>query len=188
MSKRNDRNKPIPNSFEIKTSTTVKNILDWPTNTFAIDYVYSDRKNKVGSVSMIVPAHTAVIFVPGNPGLMEWYLPVFCGILERLGPGYCCRGASLAGHAVTHDLVNVQAWEGSHVKNTSISWTIQGQVLHKAAYLDLLVKEDSFGTSTSSNNKNLQFIFVCHSIGCYFAQQLLVLRKFLALGPTRKGN
>jgi Lipid-droplet associated hydrolase len=180
--------------------TEVKTILQWPSDTFSIDYGIESAQNHHRSPP---PVHTILVFIPGNPGLIDWYVPFFTKILKRLVPGFACRGVALAGHSLDPKLVNVEQYIhdstiiNNSLRDTAIPWTVDGQVQHKCAYMDLLMEE--FGKvhcaetkhyNDSENNKDYnhhnnnsdslckkpRFIFVSHSIGAHFTQRLCILR------------
>jgi pimeloyl-ACP methyl ester carboxylesterase len=141
----------------VVVTKSVVNLLGWPTDVVSIDPLASSK------------VHTTLLFVPGNPGLVGWYIPALVSILEELGPGYAARGISYAGHGVTQDIVHVEAHESSpgeeQQRNVQIPWTVNGQIEHKLAWMDSILQEDS-------NN----LIFLSHSIGAHMIQRMLVLR------------
>ena len=147
----------------------VVTILDWPTDAVSIDYVD-------------IRPHTYLIFIPGNPGLVGWYIPALASILQSLGPGFAVRGISHAGHGITDETVQVEeqlsstdaaavaATDVGTPRNVQIPWTVNGQVLHKMAWIE------SMG-ELSFDNQRPRLIFLSHSIGAHMVQRLLVLRK-----------
>lgn len=141
----------------IQVRRMVQHILDWPCDTFSIEY-----KEKIKT-------HTTIIFIPGNPGLIEWYIPMFEQIILRLGNGFSVHGISNAGHSIDPDLTNVQKWQDSSERDVSIPWTVDGQVRHKCAFVDLVMQEYS---STSCP----RLVFVAHSIGAHLTQRMCVMR------------
>lgn len=95
-------------------------------------------------------------------------------LVENLGPGFIAKGISYAGHGVTDDITDVH--NNEHV-DSSIPFTIYGQVQHKIAYLDMI----SFEISKSKRQnksfvKSHRFIFLSHSIGSHMVNHLLMLR------------
>lgn len=164
----------------MQSKTEIRDIYG-PTNTFAIDYYDSvtaaNAKDDDGRLPLL--PHTVLVFIPGNPGLIEWYVDSFFKILRKLGPGYAARGVSLSGHGLTDELVSIQDRPPEH---QSISWTVDGQVWHKIAFLDLL--EQEFRTLRQKHQPSLpmkrkseiRYIFVSHSIGAYFTQKLCTWR------------
>jgi len=109
------------------------------------------------------PPHTLLVFVPGNPGLAEWYIPLFGQIVESLGPGYEARGVSNAGHAL--DLPKTVPRSDSM---KDIAWTIVGQAKHKCAFVDVILKEYSRPPSN--------LVMVGHSIGVKLIHEMLRMR------------
>ncbi len=102
--------------------------------------------------------HTLIVFVPGNPGCIGWYTSHLLELVQRLPEGVAARGASYAGHS-PHTLP-----QGSDI---SISWTVNGQIQHKCAFLDWILSE--FETWP-------RLIFMSHSIGSHMVERLLLLR------------
>lgn len=135
---------------EWKVQQSVLAILNWRTDVFSVDHT-----------SETIP-HTLFIFVPGNPGLVEWYLPVFCRILCKLGPGYAARGAALAGHSL-----EVDRQSGGP---ECVSRTVMGQSLHKLAYIEHIIQEFE---------RIPKLVLVGHSIGCHFINRLCLWRPTL---------
>lgn len=141
----------------------VVDLLGWPTDVVSIDHLTQQSD-----------VHTYILFVPGNPGLVGWYIPPLEQILQQLGPGFAGRGISYAGHGVTKDIVTVEDYEypnesssssSSTRRNVQIPWTVNGQVEHKIAWLESMKEE----------LKGKKLIFLSHSIGAHLIQRLLVL-------------
>lgn len=152
----------------------VETILGWPSDTFSVEF-----DTGKGDDFRNFP-HTVLVFIPGNPGLLEWYLPMFAQLVERLGPGFAARGVSNAGHSTLSDsAVNVEQWKNSPDRDISIPWTVDGQVYHKCAYMDTVLQEfnalkKQWGFPESAESP--RFIFVSHSIGVHFTHRLFILR------------
>jgi pimeloyl-ACP methyl ester carboxylesterase len=161
----------------LRVTRNVESILGWPSDTFSVDFRAADACN--GHALRNFP-HTVLVFIPGNPGLVEWYLPMFVQLVERLGPGFAARGVSNAGHSTKSDsAVNVEQWQNSPDRDISIPWTVDGQVYHKCAYMDTVAHEfntlkKQWGFPESAESP--RFIFVSHSIGVHFTQRLFILR------------
>jgi pimeloyl-ACP methyl ester carboxylesterase len=147
----------------VKVTNEVKTILQFPTDTVSIDFL-----DENGEVSM---PQTILVFVPGNPGLIHWYAPMLKEILDQLGPGFSARGLSYAGHGLTKEMTNVEQFEGSSARNVNVAWTVDGQIQHKIAYMDELLRDlvAQWGTMP-------RFIFLSHSIGSHLVQRMCVLR------------
>ncbi len=137
----------------------------WPSDTFSIDYYVPFHDD----VRIDVP-HTVLVFVPGNPGLIEWYLSFFQQLLQRLGPGFAARGIAHAGHSLHPERIA----PGS--RSTTVAWTVEGQSMHKAAYVDHVLKEFREVAQKRRLARQPKLIFVCHSVGTFFTQQLLMRR------------
>jgi pimeloyl-ACP methyl ester carboxylesterase len=166
----------MPWKDQLRVTRNVETILGWPSDTFSVDFCAAGA----GESHLKQFPHTVLVFIPGNPGLVEWYLPMFTQLVERLGPGFAARGCSNAGHSTKSDsAVNVEQWKDSPERDVSIPWTVDGQVYHKCAHMDAIVDELNalkeqwrFPESVESP----RFIFVSHSIGVHFTQRLCILR------------
>lgn len=140
----------------------------WPTDVVALDFDTFGR-NENDAVSSLI--HTYILFVPGNPGLVGWYVPALKSILQQVGPGYAVRGLSYAGHGVTKEVVDIETYEfaenDSATANVQIPWTVNGQVEHTIAWIDNILKRQS---------KQQKLMFISHSIGSHLVQRVLLLR------------
>lgn len=168
-------------------------ILGWPTDEYS------------GSYSS--PAHTVIFFVPGNPGQHDWYRSDLRDILKRLGEGYAIRSVSHAGHGLLGKSNRDKGGTGDSIVDVTdhcrfqsnsdgtrlsplVPWSVEGQVLHKIAYIDSLIEttpEDKRRSRTNVNRKHqvacrcqfksdFKFIFIGHSFGCHVIQRICVLR------------
>mmetsp|Transcript_2199 Transcript_2199/g.3459 ORF Transcript_2199/g.3459 Transcript_2199/m.3459 type:complete len:403 (-) Transcript_2199:57-1265(-) len=159
-------------------TTSVVTLLDWPTDVVSIDFKKEQQQQEV-----LDDVHTVILFIPGNPGLVGWYVPSLVQILQQLGPGFAVRGISYAGHGVTKEIVTVEPYEKSssssssgsqgdtNGRNVQIPWTVNGQVEHKIAWIERLLM-----TEQQEELKGKKLIFLSHSIGGHMVQRLLVLR------------
>jgi hypothetical protein len=66
---------------DLKIEKHVKQICGWPTDVASIDY---HRVKSMKQSNKCFP-HTILMFVPGNPGCIGWYIPMLYEILEKLG-------------------------------------------------------------------------------------------------------
>jgi hypothetical protein len=153
----------MPSNAPIVTKDVVK-ILGWPTDVVSIDFAKAR------------PPHTYLLFVPGNPGLVGWYIPALVSILQQLGSGFAIRGVSYAGHGITEETVHVEKYEqqqeGSSKRNVQIPWTVNGQIDHKIAWIASIMEQQQ-----QQQQHNTRLIFLSHSIGAHMVQRILVLRK-----------
>jgi pimeloyl-ACP methyl ester carboxylesterase len=190
---------------EPRVRTEVRSVLGWPSNTFAIDYYGRRRRSRSeqlqGSIADTTSfdalpdfPHTVLVFVPGNPGLVEWYIASFTEIVGQLGPGYAARGISNAGHGITENLVESECEDGTEqeqdigrkrpAREGCIPWTIDGQVLHKIAYMEMLDEELGQLVLSSNHDDSIQlspgrlprYVLVSHSLGAHFTQRICMLR------------
>jgi hypothetical protein len=116
-----------------------KTIHGWPTDSISIDFYKGEADNVDAS-----PSHNKckpnliLIFIPGNPGLIEWYSDTLVKIVEQLGVGYAVRGISYAGHGAgddvigsaddhKHSFVNTSGHQDVVGTKMSVSWRIEGQ-------------------------------------------------------------
>ena len=63
-------------------------------------------------------------------------------------------------------------------RDTDVPFTVDGQILHKSSYMDMLdadMKERA-AASGIADAKPPRYIFMAHSIGCHMIQRLLILR------------
>jgi hypothetical protein len=158
-------------------STDVIDIIGWPTDVVSIDYTTTNVDKDKPSWTAV---HTYIIFLPGNPGLVGWYIPALFRILEELGPGFAVRGVSYAGHGCTDHIVQVESF---HVdmnskepkRNVDIPWTLRGQLEHKIAWMEQYVLKNE-QNQQSQPTILPRLIFLSHSIGSYFVERMLVIR------------
>ena len=153
----------MPSNAPIVTKDVVK-MLGWPTDVVSIDFAEAR------------PPHTYLLFVPGNPDLVGWYIPALVSILQQLGSGFAIRGVSYAGHGITEETVHVEKYEqqqeGSSKRNVQIPWTVNGQIDHKIAWIASIMEQQQ-----QQQQHNTRLIFLSHSIGAHMVQRILVLRK-----------
>ncbi|OEU13864.1 hypothetical protein FRACYDRAFT_242216 [Fragilariopsis cylindrus CCMP1102] len=147
--------------IEHHQSTT---LLGWPTDILSVDKINISAAGEDPNPNPVHTIHTIIIHIPGNPGQYNWYNSDFRDILSGLGDGYSlhhCRRRSCHEESAS----------------ASIPWTVDGQVLHKIAYIDsllLLIKQHSNHSRFIPNPK---FIWMGHSFGCHIIQRICVLRK-----------
>ena len=161
----------------LKVRTQVQDILNYPTETVSIDYYGFAHDNKDGT-EMTIPPHTILLFVPGNPGCIQWYIQLLYGLVSSLGIGFAARGVSYAGHGVSDAIANVQQYDTDESNNTSerdtrIPWTVDGQMDHKMEWIDMIIHELK---NEFPRQEPPRFIFLTHSIGAHLVQRLLVIR------------
>jgi pimeloyl-ACP methyl ester carboxylesterase len=183
-------------------------ILGWPTDTICIDFLVSRTSNRtvheahalhVSSTKnnpqkelqptpenrpREVP-HTVLCLIPGNPGQLDWYVSDLVNLVTKLGRGYAARAISHAGHSLNGGILDVEKYsKRNRDADKSIPWTVDGQILHKCAYLDSVISElnalqkDSTGTSSypPPPPPPVRFLFLGHSFGCHVVQRMCILR------------
>ena len=150
--------------------------MNWPTETVSIDYYGINEGNE----EVPIPPHTVLLFVPGNPGCIKWYIPLLYDLVLSLGVGFAARGVSYAGHGVSDAISNVQQFnddESNHTKSewdTRIPWTVDGQMEHKIEWIDMILQE--LNDDEYRQQALPRFMFMTHSIGAHLVQRLLVVR------------
>ena len=148
-------------------------IAGWKTDTVSIECV--TRNGNHGA--SIVP-HTLLLFIPGNPGCVQWYIPMLSSIVERLGEGYAARGTSYAGHGIGNDKLDkvsefpASSGEGSSIRSSQRkainAHSISGQVGHKLEWVDIILRQEEC--------RLIKIIFISHSIGSHLVQRMCILR------------
>ncbi|KAI8347209.1 hypothetical protein EDC96DRAFT_521223 [Choanephora cucurbitarum] len=147
----------IRNSAIRRPLRTIYEISGYPTETLL--WPASATKNK-----------TILMFIPGNPGLVDYYTSFLEGIYTSVA------SSSLEIIAVSHKghVVNYN-------KNEKRKYSLSDQIQHKVDCLDQLAKE---------NGPETNFILMGHSIGAYISVAVLRERpnhgisRIIALFPT----
>lgn len=119
----------------------------------------------------------SVFFLPSR------YIPSLLNLVMRSGRGFAARAVSYAGHGIPDDIADVEKWiSRKGERDTDIPWTLDGQIKHKEAYMDILAAEmkeerSKFSNQQRRNNSaSPRYIFMAHSIGCFMIQRLMILR------------
>lgn len=101
------------------------------------DVVSIDHPNKTDHSKW----RTILLFIPGNPGVIHWYVSFLCNILQHLGEGFAVRGVSYAGHGVGDEVVGSDTDHARGVsiatqKKMDVAWTMDGQgaLLHALVF------------------------------------------------------
>ncbi|KAF9432878.1 hypothetical protein BGZ76_010187 [Entomortierella beljakovae] len=100
--------------------------------------------------------HTVLFMIPGNPGLIDYYIPFLQTVHDTCDGKIDIFGASHLGHS-----------SGSHVVDPSKLYSLQEQVESKIAIVDKL--RDMYPVGT-------RFILAGHSMGSWLALQILKAR------------
>lgn len=179
-------------SPKVRVVSRRKTIIGWPTNSIAIDFYRGDAGNVAESSLYKCKPNIILLFIPGNPGLIEWYTDTLFKIVEQLGVGYALRGISYAGHGAGDDVIGTANEHKSFVcasghqdavlsAKMSISWTMEGQIKHKMSWVDEVIEEwkAEFKTSFQSTEEQPRLIFISHSFGAYLVQHVLLRRPAL---------
>ncbi|KAG1169127.1 hypothetical protein G6F71_008639 [Rhizopus microsporus] len=116
---------------------------------------------------------TVLFFIPGNPGLVEYYAPFLDNIYQNLqSPLLEIIGVSHKGHSVNYH---------ADTARDKTLYSFEDQIQHKIDCLDTLIKE---------NGPETKFILIAHSIGSYIAAEMLKKRpnhgisRIIALFPA----
>ena len=113
-------------------------VFGWPTNSISIDF-YEGEEGAANfaekTTNQKCKPNVILMFIPGNPGLIEWYSETLVRIVSHLGVGYAARGISYAGHGSgdailgssdDHKLSFIDVPE-QQKRRMSVPWTIEGQ-------------------------------------------------------------
>ncbi|KAF6766581.1 hypothetical protein DFP72DRAFT_1089123 [Ephemerocybe angulata] len=104
------------------------------------------------------PPDTVILFIPGNPGLVEFYIPFLSGLQER---DHTSRLAILAhGHLNHIPLPNLEL----NVPNHSLTAQVQSAI-------------EAFDAIQAEFGSNTKFVLIGHSVGAWIASQVLKARK-----------
>lgn len=111
----------------MRTTTERVLICGWLTDVLSIDndsYVDASKP------------HTLLLLIPGNPGVIHWYIDFLENTLQNLGDGYAVRGVSYAGHGVgdnvigsdeDHNICSNSQDDRKRQEKMNIAWTMDGQ-------------------------------------------------------------
>eukprot|EP01118_Nematostelium_gracile_P020452 TRINITY_DN9920_c0_g1_i1.p1 TRINITY_DN9920_c0_g1~~TRINITY_DN9920_c0_g1_i1.p1 ORF type:complete len:294 (-),score=57.50 TRINITY_DN9920_c0_g1_i1:28-909(-) len=99
------------------------------------------------------PSNIVLLVFPGNPGVIDFYVPFIDSLYQNLNQKYDVIGIGHAGH-------------GLPAKNADRIFTLEEQIQHKIHYI-----ESSFDLSTT------KFILLGHSVGSYIALKVTQRRK-----------
>lgn len=163
-------------------------IYGWPTDTVSIDFHSSPRastssqscSSSASSISSTAPPsaevpHTVLVLIPGNPGQCDWYVPDLVSLVARLGHGFAARSVSHAGHSIGGGIVDVEDFvQRNDSSDASIPWTVDGQILHKCAYMDHLLS--ILDKQRRQETTACRLILMGHSFGCHVLQRMCILR------------
>lgn len=156
----------------VVTTRSVLSVLDVASDSFSVDWQVSQtRQSRTDPPRPSCAVHTVLLFIPGNPGLIDWYSQFFERLVRHLGPGFCARGVANASHSL--DESRIRCPHSS--QNRAISWTVPGQVWHKATYIDRVL-QDLEPKTGSGSSLSVRLIFISHSIGAHLTTRLLILR------------
>ncbi|GFQ78591.1 lipid droplet-associated hydrolase [Trichonephila clavata] len=119
------------------------------------------------------PGRFLILFIPGNPGALEYYIEFIKALYEGLQRAIPIWGISHAGHVSPPPGCTVPK-----LQDNENLYSLEGQIHHKMAFINTYVPRDR------------RVILIGHSIGCYIVLELLkrlphiqVIRCFL-LFPT----
>ncbi|KAF9403733.1 hypothetical protein BGX21_011134 [Mortierella sp. AD011] len=102
------------------------------------------------------PCHTVLFMIPGNPGLIDYYIPFLQTVHDTCQEKIDIFGACHLGHS-----------GGSHITDPSRMYSLDEQVASKIAIVDRLREMYPAGT---------RFILAGHSMGSWLALQVLKAR------------
>lgn len=114
-----------------------------------------------------------ILFIPGNPGAVEYYEEFVSALYEGLQRTVPIWGISHAGHVAPPSGQQLPKLQG----NDDL-YNLEGQISHKIAFINMFVPKDR------------QIVLIGHSIGCYMVLEILkrmtdlkIVKSFL-LFPT----
>jgi len=99
------------------------------------------------------PPRVVVLFVPGNPGLPQYYIPFLEAVQRALSPSSCAVYA--LGH-LGHSAAAPRIWTGNAVVG------LRGQVEDKVSFVDELEQQWAFGREGGA-----KLVVIGHSIGSW---------------------
>jgi pimeloyl-ACP methyl ester carboxylesterase len=147
-------------------------IAGWKTDTVSIEWVSTER---ITGQNMSVGTHLLILFIPGNPGCVRWYIPMLQSIVEQLievghHKAISVRGVSYAGHGVGLDKLQKISEPGKKEDGLSSidALSVNGQIEHKIRWVDRILKV--------SGRPIRKLVFISHSIGSHLVQRICVLR------------
>jgi hypothetical protein len=174
-------------NVKVQVKEEVVTLAGWPTDVVRVDHNSNAAEHQT--------IRTILVFIPGNPGCIGWYTKnLLVELVQRLGPGVSARGVSYAGHSPNEALTQVLLAEEVEEKevedgkeqnyeqhyssggDTSIPWTVNGQIQHKIAFLDFILSEEEQENDKNTTATATQFIFLSHSIGSHMVERLCILR------------
>ncbi|POG64465.1 hypothetical protein GLOIN_2v1463016 [Rhizophagus irregularis DAOM 181602=DAOM 197198] len=103
-----------------------------------------------------------ILFViPGNPGVIDYYVEFLSTVHNELGKKIDIVGASMLGHSY-----------GPHNLGLKNLYSLQDQIDHKIQFIDKLKSR----FTSQGDEKQPKFIICGHSIGAYIGAQVLKAR------------
>ena len=155
-----------PSQLAVRSKKSIQSVLGWPTETTCIDWV-DESGRSAGNATFVL------LFVPGNPGVHGWYTKLLADMVRALGPQYCCRAVSYAGHGTDDETIDVESSLNSPTgQDVNVPWTVNGQIRHKISWIDSVIAEHN-----DDQQRRRRFIFVSHSIGGHMVQRICVARR-----------
>lgn len=98
-----------------------------------------------------------ILFIPGNPGAVEYYEEFVSALYEGLQRTVPIWGISHAGHVAPPSGQQLPKLQG----NDDL-YNLEGQISHKIAFINMFVPKDR------------QIVLIGHSIGCYMVLEILI--------------
>ncbi|KAF8497387.1 hypothetical protein F5888DRAFT_1697217 [Russula emetica] len=151
-------------------------VLWWPAQTRRV----CDRSNKT-----VPTPRTILLFIPGNPGLLEFYVPFLNAIYRSVNSD--SRTSSSPSGTTTSVTIFAHSHLGlsSYIQlgNSDKSWPEKSTVALRAqiqAHLEFL---DELLVAYDDDNPTTRVLLIGHSIGCWLIQEILKARAGRALGP-----
>lgn len=103
-----------------------------------------------------------IIFIPGNPGTLEYYIDFLEEFYERCYARklICCELNLYGIGHLNHHLINEDIYNESYER-----FDLNDQINHKIEYLTKIIMKSEY--------KTMEFMFISHSIGSYIVFDIL---------------
>jgi len=127
----------------------------------------------IGTPSGALPSNFHIVVIPGNPGMVDFYIQFMKHISNKFKGSVPISAISHAGHT---------NWLGygqeERLADTGI-YSLEEQIEHKVDYLSMLEEKHSAEQAKNCLTPTpLQFILVGHSVGSFICLRLRLMQRF----------